>query len=1013
MGQKINSTPISSIYYQTGNGTPSHIATIGCVYTDVDTGNMYINKDGLVNWVPFSDSSSSIFGNYLPLSGGTVYGNTIFTSGLTVNYLDFDTTPIVPSPTGGTLYFDSTENALSYKPVTNQNDVTVNLGQESLIKIYNNLGYQINNGQVLHITGSTITGGTPTVALANASKLGTVFTVGLAQTSGVATHDIPSGQYGFMTNFGVVRDLNTSAFTAGQEVFLSDTIDGALTNDPNDIAYTSRVSTVGYCLESNATTGKILVQITNENAVQSLTQLQVNVLLGNTISTGVFNFTGITLASSNTFNVAPVDAWLVDNTTNPLVPEVLYVKYSGQTNIPSLYYNTATETYLLLTSAGTITQQTTFPTPQQRRQNIYLGKMGHGNRTSLINAFNEPDLDVSPLSQLRDMFTPIKLINENIYPSPNSNLTFNTSSGTLFGLGIGFTTNQLNPSSISVSGNSPTTFQYRTQTGGTATNRTTIDPANYDLNGVVTSIGSPAKQATNQRIYLLQNGQFRIQYGQTKYADLTTAIAAVNTEAFTTFSNFRDNAVLIAILSVRSDATILSNIAQAKITFASKFGETVGGTGGISTTTLQQAYDNSATPEIVTNSAEGALSIKNGTGNADNVTRLLEGLNAAGNATSFIRADGDISGTTIQTNNLTATTISATTVTANNLNGLSSSATTAVNVNITEITNAPIDYNITFVGSVSGSNGLGVDSTTLTYNPSISTFKTPVMSASSTINSGTLTTTTINGSNNQSGIVVVGSNTVGGSGYVDFIKVTNTSAGATNINKTIRVNNTGAIEFINSTYLATTFSISDNGIITITSPASVTSNSATNNALNVGTKGQLFDDGNFHIHSNSGSVWINSLDGNPIRLGTQTNTGNSAVIVDTTTVGHSFFTKVQSGFNVAFGTEITMDNLKIRINGTGGSGGLVQAGAVSGSFAAYTTLVGNVAGAALQGDTNSGGITFTTTYQNISGVQKTLSAGGDTTTLHLIDTTNSRIYRITAIHCQGTTGGYTSIERMS
>jgi hypothetical protein len=921
MSQNISSFPIGTIYYQSGYGVPTHIATKGCTYIDVNTGIEYINKDGLIDWEEFLSTS--------------------------VDYLHFNTGQTT-TYNGGDLFWVDSENALSYKPYTLNNDVTVNLGQESLIRVYNDLGYQINNGQVLHITGST--SGVPTVALANASKLGTTFTEGLAQTSGVATHDIPNGQYGFMTNFGVVRDVNTSGFTAGQEIFLSDTVDGAITNDPNNIAYTSRISIVGYCLESNATTGKILVVITNENAVQSLTQLQVNVLLGNTISTGVFNFTGITLASSNTFNVAPVDAWIVDNTTNPLIPEVFYVQYSGQTNIPSLYYNTATETYLLLTSAGTITQQTTFPTPQQRRQNVYLGKMGHGNRTSLINAFNEPDLDVSPLSQLRDMFTPIKLINENVYPSPNTGLTFNTSSGTLWGLGIGFTTNQLNPSSLTVLGNSPTTFQYRTQTGGTATNTTTIDPANYDLNGIVTSIGSPAKQATNQRIYLLQNGQFRIQYGQTKYADLTTAIAAVNTEAFTTFSNFRDNAVLIGILSVRSDASLLSDVAQAKFTFASKFGETVGGTGGISTTTLQQAYNNSETPEIVTNSAEGALSIKNGTGNADNVTRLLEGLNTAGNATSFIRADGDISGTTLQTNGFTA-------------------------------------------------NSDGLTATT--------------MSATSTINSGTLTTTTINGSNNQSAIVVSGGNTIGGAGYTDFIKVTNTSAGATNPNKTIRVNNTGAIEFINSTYLATTFSIGDNGVITITSPASVTSNSATNNALNVGTKGQLFDDGNLHIHSSSGAVWINALDGSAIRLGTQTNSGNSTVIVDTTTVGHSFFTKVQSGFNVAFGTEITMDNLKVRINGTGGSGGLVQAGAVSGSFAAYTTLVGNVAGAAIQGDTNSGGITFTTSYQNISGVQKTLSAGGDTTTLHLIDTTNSRIYRITAIHCQGTTGGYTSIERMA
>jgi hypothetical protein len=717
---QIRETKLNPVPIQTGYGVPTHISPAGSFYFDFNTGIEYQNKDGVVNWVRFLDatsgggggvdvfvtggtyssgtaiftnntggtfnvtgfstgggSGSTISGDYLPLSGGTVSGGTIFTSGLTantisnVNFIDFKTSPSVPNPTGGTVYFDFNENALSYKPITNQNDVTVNLGQESLIRIYNNLGYQINNGQVLHITGST--SGVPTVALANASKLGTTFTEGLAQTSGVATHDIPNGQYGFMTNFGVVRDLNTSAFTAGDEIYLSDTVDGALTNNPDSIALTSRVSTVGFCLESSPTIGKILVVISNENKVQSLTQKEVNVLLGNTISTGVFNFTGITLASSNTFNVAPVDAWFVDNTTNPLIPEVLYVQYSGQTNIPSLYYNTATETYLLLTSAGTITQQTTFPTPQQRRQNVYLGKMGHGNRTSLINAFNEPDLDVSPLSQLRDMFTPIKLINENIYPSPNSNLTFNTSSGTLFGLGIGFTTNQLNPSSISVSGNSPTTFQYRTQTGGTATNITTIDPSHYDLNGIITTIGSPAKQATNQRIFLLQNGQFRIQYGQTKYADLTTAIAAVNTEAFTTFSNFRDNAVLIAILSVRSDATILSNIAQAKITFASKFGETVGGTGGISTTTLQQAYENSATPEIVTNSAEGALSIKNGTGNADNVSNLFEGLNAAGNATSFIRADGYISGTTFQSNGFLA-----------NNNGLSAntiSATTYQNVN--------------------------------------------------------------------------------------------------------------------------------------------------------------------------------------------------------------------------------------------------------------------------------------------------------------------------------------------
>jgi hypothetical protein len=122
---------------------------------------------------------------------------------------------------------------------------------------------------------------------------------------------------------------------------------------------------------------------------------------------------------------------------------------------------------------------------------------------------------------------------------------------------------------------------------------------------------------------------------------------------------------------------------------------------------------------------------------------------------------------------------------------------------------------------------------------------------------------------------------------------------------------------------------------------------------------------------------------------------------------------VNGSYNATFGTEVTMDNLKVRINGTGGSGGLLQAGAISGTFSAYTTAFSNVAGAATQGNTNSSGITFTTTYANISGTSQTMSSGGDTTTVHLIDTTNSRIYRITGIHCQSSTGGYIAIERMA
>lgn len=614
----------------------------------------------LANISDITTTGGTASGDYLPLSGGTVTGGTIFQSGVTantlseINYIDFKTSPTVPSPTGGTLYFDSTENALSYKPITPNNDVTVNLGQESLIRIYNNLGFQINNGQALHITGST--SGSPTVTLA----IGTGGDTTQFQVSGIATHDIPNSSFGFMTVFGVVRDINLIGFTVGEQVYLSQTVPGGISSY-SGLSFTGRTCEIGHVIDNSAS-GKLQVTILNEIEGTIITTQENNILAANNSSTGIFEFSGLSIStpSGTTFNVGEVKGWIIDNVTSPTNPTIQLILYTGSTGNTALYVSSATETYILLTSGLTITQQTTFPTPQQRRQNLYLGKFGHGNRQFLINAFNEPDTSLSPVSQLRDMFTSIKLINDGVIASANGpNLNINTSAGILYGLGIGYITNKLNPNSLSVGGQSPATFQYRTSTGGTASNTTLIDPGSYDLNGVITPI--TGTKATNQRIYLLQNGQIRIQYGQTEYNQLAAAVAGLQNEVFVTFPNFRDNGILIGILSVLSTATVLNDTSKAQFFSVSKFGELIGAAGGTSTTTLQQAYNNSSTPEIVINSTLDGLSIKNGTGNADNVSNLIEGINASNITTSFIRADGAFSGTSIYGTGLSATTISATT----------------------------------------------------------------------------------------------------------------------------------------------------------------------------------------------------------------------------------------------------------------------------------------------------------------------------------------------------------------
>ena len=341
-------------------------------------------------------------------------------------------------------------------------------------------------------------------------------------------------------------------------------------------------------------------------------------------STGVFEFTGMTIASPTTFTVAPVKAWIVDDSTNPLSPQLYYVDYSGGTHT-AIYVTASTSSYIYLNSGGTISQQSIPLTEQQRRQNIFLGKLGHANKTNIINAFSQPDFVLSPLSQLRDMFTPIPLINGGIYASPNgANLSFNTSAGYLYGLGINFANDTLSPDAIYVTGTDPATFQYRTQTGGTASDVTLIDPTKYDVGGIITSLSGT--KATNQRIFLVQNGKFRVQYGQTQYSNLSQAIAGIATETFTTFSNFRDNGILIGVLSVLSTATNLTDTSKAQFFYTSKFGETVGSAGGFSTTNLQQAYNNSIDPEIITNSTLGALTLQRGSASdSDNVFEVQDG----------------------------------------------------------------------------------------------------------------------------------------------------------------------------------------------------------------------------------------------------------------------------------------------------------------------------------------------------------------------------------------------------
>ncbi len=365
----------------------------------------------------------------------------------------------------------------------------------------------------------------------------------------------------------------------------------------------------------------------------------INKVIGNQLinsSTGIYSFAGITLVNTSTINVGAAKGYIIDNTTDPTLPTITSINYAGGTGLTTPHLATSTISYVYLDINGTIQFSATELTPAQRRSNLLLGKLGHPSG-AILSIYNQPDLMISPLEQLRDIWTPIRLINDGIITSANgANLSFNLTAGTLYGLGIGYSSNVNTPSSINFDARTPVTFQYRTQNGGGAqTDITVLDPTRYDNLGTITTVSNNAN-ATNQRIFLLQNGKIRVQYGEQVYATLAAAISGAQTETFKTYAGIKDYGILLGILSVTKNCTSLLDNTRAQFLSITKFGETTGAASGIVTANLQQTYNNGSA--ILTDATNGAVDIRQGSGaDTDNVFAIQNG---AGLLTSTITGAG-------------------------------------------------------------------------------------------------------------------------------------------------------------------------------------------------------------------------------------------------------------------------------------------------------------------------------------------------------------------------------------
>jgi len=186
-----------------------------------------------------------------------------------------------------------------------------------------------------------------------------------------------------------------------------------------------------------------------------------------------------------------------------------------------------------------------------------------------------------------------------------------------------------------------------------------------------------------------------------------------------------------------------------------------------------------------------------------------------------ITATGNVTSANVTTGNITATgnVTSANTITGNiTATGNVTSANT-ITGNITATSNVNILGNLAVTQAITASSNV-----IILGNLAV----TQAITSSSISTTGSVTVAYTPGATIGAAYQATGKDTQGGIGYFDFLKATNTTSGATNPNKTIRLNNTGALEVINNAYTATLLSLSDAGAFSVPGPISVSGKKAVN-----------------------------------------------------------------------------------------------------------------------------------------------------------------------------------------
>lgn len=166
-----------------------------------------------------------------------------------IDTLEFDLTPATTTQQEGRVRWNDELKTLQID--TENNNVQINVGHETIQRVRNVTGSTITKGKVIYINGES--GNRPTIALADNST-----DLTSANTIGVVIADIPNNNNGYVITNGLLENINTTGLTAGQTLYLSTNGNYTTTKPiaPNHLVYVGKVISVG-------ATGSIFITIQN------------------------------------------------------------------------------------------------------------------------------------------------------------------------------------------------------------------------------------------------------------------------------------------------------------------------------------------------------------------------------------------------------------------------------------------------------------------------------------------------------------------------------------------------------------------------------------------------------------------------------------------------------------------------------------------------------------------------------------------------------------------------------